>query len=99
MCTKEDTINTGINIDTVKESKLNPHSIFKDSESSHLNNCIFTGVLYIPTSTNVNIAKRVVITTHVQVIICEPVTPTFLPKKPAIMEPNRGKIKIVKYII
>jgi hypothetical protein len=36
MCTKEEIINTGINIDTVRESKLNPHKTFNDSESNHL---------------------------------------------------------------
>jgi hypothetical protein len=36
-CTKDDTINTGINMETVKESKLNAQDTFKDSESIHLN--------------------------------------------------------------
>lgn len=49
-CTNEDTINTGINIDTVKESKLKLHKTFKDSESIHLNNWMETGALFIPTS-------------------------------------------------
>jgi hypothetical protein len=35
-CTKEDTISTGINIETVKESKLKPQDIFKISASTHL---------------------------------------------------------------
>ena len=49
-CTKEETIKTGINMDTVKESKLKLHKTFSDSESSHLNNWIDTGALLIPTS-------------------------------------------------
>ena len=44
ICTKEEIINTGISIDTVKESKLNPHEIFNDSESIHLNKWIWKDV-------------------------------------------------------
>jgi hypothetical protein len=40
MCTKEETIRTGISIDTVKESKTNPHDTFNDSESIHVNSLI-----------------------------------------------------------
>jgi hypothetical protein len=35
---------------------------------------------------------------QVQVIICEPVTPIFLPKYPEAIEPNKGNIIIDKYI-
>jgi hypothetical protein len=44
MCTKDDTISTGINIDTVKASKLNAHLTFKDSASIHLNKSILVGI-------------------------------------------------------
>ena len=73
--------------------------MFKDSESNHLNNFILTGILDTPTSTNVNVANIVVISTHPHVINWEPMTPTFLPKNPATIEPSKGKIKILKYII
>ena len=33
------------------------------------------------------------------VIKCEPLTPIFLPKNPEIIDPSKGKNKIVKYII
>ena len=36
---------------------------------------------------------------QVHVIICEPVTPIFLPSKPDTREPNKGKIKIEIYIM
>ncbi len=32
------------------------------------------------------------------VIKCAPVKPIFLPRKPAEIEPNKGKIRIDKYI-
>jgi len=80
-CTKEDTINTGISIETVNESKLNPQDIFRLSASTHLNRCIVTGILFKPTSIKATIAKNVVIITQLHVIICDPLTPTFLPKK------------------
>ena len=80
MCTKLDTIKTGINIVTVKESNWKPHNTFNDSESIHLITSIVTGILLKPTSKNVNIANIVVNTTHIEVIICDPFTPTFLPK-------------------
>jgi hypothetical protein len=65
MCTKEDTIKTGINIDTVKESKLKLQDTSKDSESIHLNKFMCTGMLFKPTSKNAIIAKNVVINTDV----------------------------------
>ena len=98
-CTNEETINTGINIDTVNESKWNPHDTFSDSESIHLKTSIDTGVLFNPTSKKATIAKTVVIITAVHVIICDPVTPIFLPKKPDAIDPNSGKIIIARYII
>ena len=84
---------------TVKESKLNAQDTFKYSASIHLNKCIFTGILFKPTSIKANSAKRVVIITHVQVIIWAPLTPTFLPNKPEIIDPNIGKPRIARYII
>ena len=96
ICTKEETINTGINIDTVKESKLKLHNTFNDSESTHLKSCTDTGILFKPTSMKDNTEMIVVITT---VMNWDPVTPTFLPKNPEIIEPNKGSIIIVKYII
>ena|ERR1700712_585415 len=99
MCTKEETINTGINIDTVKESKLNPHDIFKDSESIHLKRCIDTGMLFKPTSKKASIAHVVVKITHKHVINCAPLTPIFLPKNPDAIDPNKGNTIIAKYII
>ena len=99
MWTKEETINTGINIEAVRESKLNPHNTLRDSESTHLNNEIETGVLFSPTSKKPIIAKTVVIITHKHVINCAPLTPTFLPKKPETIEPNMGKTIMAKYII
>ena len=98
-CTSEDTINTGINIDTVNESKLNPQNTFSDSESIHLNNFIDTGTLFKPTSKKANIAIRVVVITDVHAIMWDPLTPIFLPKKPEEIEPNNGNIIIIKYII
>ena len=68
MCTNEEIINTGINMDTVKESKLKLHSMFNDSESTHLKSCTDTGILFSPTSTKDNMDIIVVITTDEQVI-------------------------------
>ena len=99
MWTNEETINTGISIETVRESNKNPQDIFKDSESIHLSNLICTGALLRPTSKKHVIAKIVVNITHVHVIIWEPVTPNFLPKKPDKIEPNKGNTIRVKYII
>src|SRR3981081_1320631 len=99
MCTKELTIKTGINIDTVKLSKLKLHDTFNDSLSIHLKRFIDVGILFIPTSKKVIIANKVVTTTHVHVINCAPLTPTFLPKKPATIDPNNGKVIIARYII
>ena len=53
------------NIDTVNESKLKDHATFKDSASIHLNKCIVTGILFIPTSINENIA--IIVVTNIQV--------------------------------
>ncbi|MCZ6914731.1 MAG: hypothetical protein O7C59_09975 [Rickettsia endosymbiont of Ixodes persulcatus] len=99
MCTREETISTGISIDTVKESKLNPHKTLSDSKSTHLKANTDTGMLFKPTSENIIIAKSVVVITHKLVISCAPLTPTFLPKNPETIEPNRGNTIIAKYII
>src|ERR1700735_3712896 len=98
-CTKEDTINTGISIETVNESKLNPQDILRVSASTHLKRCIVTGMLFKPTSINAIIAKNVVIITQLHVINCDPLTPTFLPKKPDTIDPNIGITIKAKYII
>jgi len=92
-------INTGINIETVRESKLNAQDTFKYSASIQRNKCIFTGLLFRPPSIKANMAKIVVVITHVHVIICDPLTPTFLPKKPDIIDPNMGNPIKTKYII
>ena len=98
MCTNEETINTGINIDTVNESKLKLHKTFNDSESIHLKSWTETGILFIPTSKKAKIAKKVVVITDKHVIIWAPLTPTFLPKNPETIEPNKGSIIMAKYI-
>ena len=67
---------------------------FNDSLSIHLNNLIDTGILFKPTSIKAIIANIVVIITLIHVIICAPLTPTFLPKKPDTIDPNKGKIII-----
>ena len=97
--TKEETISTGINIDTVKESKLNPHNIFRDSESIHLNSFTVTGIPLNPTSKNAVIANIVVIITEVHVIHWAPLTPILRPKNPDTIEDNKGKRIKAKYII
>lgn len=83
----------------VNESKLNAHATKSDSESIHLNNSIVTGILLRPTSKKATVANNVVMITHKHVIICAPLTPTFLPKKPDTTDPNNGKIIIAKYVI
>src|SRR5215469_16028671 len=85
-------------MDTVNESKLNPHKILNDSESIHLNNLISTAILLNPTSKKDTIEKIVVINTKVQVNKCDPFTPIFLPKNPEDIDPNKGKIIRAKYI-
>jgi hypothetical protein len=54
-------------MDTVNESKLNPHNILRDSESIHLNNLIVTGIPLNPTSKKARIASKVVRITEVHV--------------------------------
>ena len=97
--TKEEIKSTGINIDTVKESKLNPQETPTNSESSHLHIVNCTDMLLKATSKNATTAKNVVTITQVLVSICEPVTPTFLPKNPETIEPSKGNIIIAKYIV
>ena len=99
MCTKEEIVSTGISMDTVKESKLNPHKTFKDSESNHLVISRCTSVCERPISKKATKDKIVVIITDTHVINWEPVTPIFLPKNPDDIEANKGNIMIVKYII
>jgi hypothetical protein len=99
MCTSEETINTGINIETVKESKLKLQRTFSDSESIHLKSWTDTGILFIPTSKKAKTERAVVVKTAVHVINWAPLTPTFLPKNPETIEPNKGNIIMAKYII
>jgi hypothetical protein len=99
MCTKEETISTGISIETVSESKLNAHNTFKDSESIHLSTSIDEEVLFNPTSKKAKIANIVVNTIAVHVIHSAPANPFFLPKNPETIDPNSGKLIIAKYII
>ena len=56
-------------------------------------------MLLKPTSKNTTIEIKVVMTTQLQVINCEPFTPIFLPKKPDVKAPKKGKIKIERYIM
>src|SRR5205823_14479227 len=78
---------------------LKPHKTLKDSLSIHLKRFIDTSIPFIPTSKNAIILNKVVNITQLVVIICAPVIPTFLPKKPDTIEPNKGKIIKDKYII
>tara|TARA_Y100001951_G_C11294727_1_gene274701 strand:- start:211 stop:447 length:237 start_codon:yes stop_codon:yes gene_type:complete len=78
---------------------LKLHNTLSDSESIHLNNLTDTGILFKPTSKKAIVASIVVVITDVHVIMCDPVTPTFLPKKPEIIEANKGRMIIFKYII
>jgi hypothetical protein len=56
-------------------------------------------MLFKPTSIKAMIARNVVAITHEHVINCAPLTPTFLPKNPETIDPNKGKIIMTKYII
>ena len=55
--TKELTIKTGINIDTVKLSKWKPHKTLRDSLSIHLKRWMDTGILFKPTSKKITSAS------------------------------------------
>jgi hypothetical protein len=99
MCTKEETIKTGINILTVKLSKWKLHKTLSDSLSIHLNRLIETVILFKPTSKKTIIANNVVTIIERHVINCAPLTPTFLPKNPETIAPNKGKVIMAKYII
>ena len=99
MCTKLDTINTGINIDTVKVSKLKLQKTLSASESIHLKSFIDTGMLFKPTSIKATIANNIDIIIKLHVIICAPLIPTFLPKNPENIDPNKGNTIKARYII
>jgi hypothetical protein len=73
--------------------------MLSESESIHLNRYNVTGILFNPTSKKPNIAKIVLEITQLQVINCDPDTPTFLPKKPDTTAPNKGKTNKTKYIL
>ena len=55
-------------MDTVNESKWNPHDTLSDSESIHLNSSIDTGILFNPTSIKAIIERIVVVITQLHVI-------------------------------
>lgn len=95
MCQFDDTSSR----DTVNESKWNPHDTLSDSESIHLNSSIDTGILFNPTSIKAIIERIVVVITQLHVINWAPIIPSFLPKKPDIIEANKGKKIINKYIL
>jgi hypothetical protein len=99
MCTTEETIKTGINILTVKLSKWNPHKTSSDSLSIQVKRFIDTGMLFKPTSKKATIANKVVTIKDKHVINCAPLTPTFLPKNPETIAPNKGKVIMARYII
>ena len=56
-------------------------------------------MLFKPTSKKASIVKIVVNITDEQVINCAPLTPTFLPKKPDTIDPNKGNTIKARYII
>lgn len=64
MWTTLEITSTGINMDTVTESKLKLHETSRDSLFSHLNNSKETGMLFNPTSKKAKTAKKVVIITQ-----------------------------------
>jgi hypothetical protein len=84
---------------TVKLSKWKLHRTLSDSLSIHLNSFIDTAMLFKPTSIKAIIANNVVIIIERHVIHCAPLTPTFLPKNPENIAPNKGKVIMAKYII
>ena len=86
-------------MDTVKKSKLKAHSMFIEPKSSHLHKDMLTDMLLKATSKNTNTANTVVVITETLVISCAPLTPTFLPKNPETIEPNKGNIITARYII
>ena len=98
ICTKKEIINTGIDMDTVKESKKKPHVTLRDSESIHAKALIDTGTFLKPTSRKIIHARITVTTIKIHVISCAPLIPTFLPKSPEEIEPNKGSSIIAKYI-
>lgn len=56
-------------------------------------------MLFKPTSKKAVIARIVVVITQLHVINWDPLIPTFLPKNPDTIDPNKGKTTIAKYII
>jgi len=60
---------------------------------------IDTGMLFKPTSKKARTANKVVTIIDRDVISCAPLTPTFLPKNPETIAPNKGKVIMAKYII
>ena len=77
-----------------------PHASYQDLKSSEgYRHIPFNTFFNCPASTNENIDRIVVTNTKEQVISWDPVTPTFLPKNPDIIEPSKGNVIIVRYII
>jgi hypothetical protein len=55
-------------------------------------------MLFKPTSKKVRIVNKVVATIDRDVINCAPLIPTFLPKNPETIAPNKGKVIMARYI-
>ena len=90
---------TGINIVTLKLSNKNSHFIESNSESIQLIKNTETGESERITSKKAIEAKTEDSIKQKVVKIWEPVTPIFLPNNPATIDPIRGNIKILKYIM
>ena len=90
---------TGINIVTLKLSNKNSHFTDNNSESIQLINNTDTSDSERITSKKAIEDKTEDNNKHKVVKIWDPVTPIFLPNSPDIIEPIRGNIKIVKYIM
>ena len=99
MCTNELITNTGISIDTVKLSNWKDQFILNHWLSTHSNKFIITILLFIPISKKAIIENIVIIIILKDVISCAPITPVFLPKKPANIETIKGMKIILKYNI
>ena len=56
-------------------------------------------MLFKPTSKKAITVNSVVTIIERHVINCAPLTPTFLPKNPETIAPNKGKVIMAKYII
>ena len=86
-------------MEDVNESKLKPHNTLSHSVSIHLIANIDTNVSFSDISLNITTAIKVIVNIKDEVINCDPFTPTFLPRKPETIEPNKGSTIKAKYII